>query len=232
MREKADQGQIETPPPLSTSLFRIAVRLLVIVAFTYGVHLLMNWVLAKADTLSPGSQTFMLNAIVALVLLAYATLIAIPFVPGIEIGVALIVMRGPPIVPYVFSATVTGLVFAYLVGRFIPHSWLRKTLLDLRLVRANTLLEQVQAMPSDTRINIISDRLPAWLGPRLVRWRYLALGLLFNIPGNALIGGGGGIAMVAGFSRVFRPLPTILTIVLAVSPVPLLVWLFGIEPFV
>jgi len=43
----------------------------------------------------------------------------------------------------------------------------------------------------------------------------------FNIPGNALIGGGGGIALVAGMSGLFR-LPTyILMVAIAISPIPL-----------
>ena len=48
-----------------------------------------------------------------------------------------------------------------------------------------------------------------------------------NVPGNAVIGGGGGIMMMAGLSGIFAPLPTVLAVMLAVSPVPLAVMLFG-----
>ena len=46
--------------------------------------------------------------------------------------------------------------------------------------------------------------------------------LPLHIPGNALVGGGGGIALLAGLSGLFAPLPTILAFAVAVSPVPLM----------
>ena len=57
--------------------------------------------------------------------------------------------------------------------------------------------------------------------------RYPLLAALINVPGNAVVGGGGGIALTAGFSRLFRPGWTALTVALAVAPVPLIVWLTG-----
>jgi hypothetical protein len=55
------------------------------------------------------------------------------------------------------------------------------------------------------------------------------LAVLVNMPGNAFIGGGGGIFFTAGLSRLFLPTQTVLTIVFAVAPVPLAVWAFGID---
>jgi len=222
---------VDAPPPLMRSLLRTALRIGVIVAIGYSVHLLMNWVLEKAEILSPSMQNLMLTSLVAIVLLSYALLIAVPFVPGIEIGVTLIVMRGAPIAPYVYIATVLGLVTAYLLGRHLPYSWLNKALLDCRLTRASRLLEHVQSLPPEKRIELMCERLPKKLGGSIVRWRYVVLAVLINIPGNSLIGGGGGITMISGLSRVFRPAATITTIALAVSPVPIFVWFFGIELF-
>lgn len=218
-------------PPLSRSLPRIAVRILFVVVIVYGVHQLMNWVLEKAETLSPGSPSLVLTSLVVAMLLSYAVLMAVPFVPGIEIGLSLIILRGPPILPFVFSATLLGLTTAYLVGRYIPQSWLQKTLLDFRLVRASQLLAQIRAMPPNECIDLICERLPDWLGPHLVRWRYVAMAILINIPGNSVIGGGGGIALIAGLSRIYTPLATIVTFALAVSPFPIFVWFFGIDLF-
>jgi len=48
-----------------------------------------------------------------------------------------------------------------------------------------------------------------------------------NIPGNYVIGGGGGIALIAGVSRVYSIPGFLLTILLAVAPVPLAVVVFG-----
>jgi len=53
------------------------------------------------------------------------------------------------------------------------------------------------------------------------------LALLINLPGNSLIGGGGGILLVAGPSRLFSLPALVVTLILATAPVPLAVWLMG-----
>jgi hypothetical protein len=50
-----------------------------------------------------------------------------------------------------------------------------------------------------------------------LRRRYIAPALALNIPGNALIGGGGGIALFAGVSGLYAPMPTVLAFAVAVS---------------
>lgn len=62
-----------------------------------------------------------------------------------------------------------------------------------------------------------------------IRYRYVAIALAVNMPGNSLIGGGGGIMIIAGLSGVFTPLATFLTIMIAVSPVPLAVVFLGLR---
>jgi hypothetical protein len=62
-----------------------------------------------------------------------------------------------------------------------------------------------------------------------VKYRYVNLAVLINIPGNSVIGGGGGIAFVSGLSGTFRTSLAILTIALATAPVPLAIWLFGLK---
>ena len=191
----------------------------------------MGWVMVKSQVLSPASQSIMLTSLIALLLLSYAVLIAVPFVPGIELGLSLLLLRGAPIAPYVYIATVLGLTLAYLIGRYMPRNWLHQTLLDLRLKSAAAFATSIQAMTPQQRIELMRSRLPDWLGHRLVKWRYLGLAAAINIPGNSVVGGGGGICMVAGLSRIFTPKATLVTIALAVSPVPLLIWFFGIELF-
>ena len=78
-----------------------------------------------------------------------------------------------------------------------------------------------------------ASRLPPWLALIDLRSRYILLAVLINLPGNSLIGGGGGIGLLAGLSRIYAPLATVLTFLIAVSPIPLLVWIYGmpILPF-
>jgi hypothetical protein len=60
-----------------------------------------------------------------------------------------------------------------------------------------------------------------------LRHRYIALALVVNVPGNSVIGGGGGIMMMAGLSGIFTPAQTFLTVAIAVSPVPLAILFLG-----
>ena len=218
----------DTPPPLARSLTRLLIRIAVILALAYLAHLLMDWVVARLMSLPHGMRSVMLTSALVLILLAYAVLIAIPFVPGVEIGLALLVMEGSAIAPFVYLASVAGLLIAYFTGRFMPPEWIHRTLLDLRLTRAATLLGQINALPPAQRLALLSDKLPRRVGPHLLRWRYLMLALLINLPGTTLIGGGGGISLIAGLSRLFSPPATILTFFLAVLPVPFGIWFFGI----
>ena len=71
------------------------------------------------------------------------------------------------------------------------------------------------------------ERSPKKFVPFLLKYRYLALLVVINAPGNIVIGGGGGIAMSAGMSRLFVPSLFLLTIAIAVSPIPLFLIIFG-----
>lgn len=61
------------------------------------------------------------------------------------------------------------------------------------------------------------------------RYRYLALAMAVNTPGNSVIGGGGGIMIMAGLSGFFSPLSTFTTVALAVSLVPFAVLFLGVR---
>ncbi len=210
---------------------RMAVRLLAIVAIAYGAHRLIGWTEVQSDYQTGGIGDLMAWVVLLLVLLAYALLIAIPFVPGIEIGLTILMMQGPPIAPGVYLATLLGLMLGYLAGWTLPIAWLCGIFRDIGLHRAAALLERTAPLTPDERLDLLRARLPHWLAPVVYGWRYPLLALLLNLPGNWLLGGGGGIMLVAGLSRLFQPWATVLTIALAVAPVPLAVWVFGIELF-
>ena len=84
-------------------------------------------------------------------------------------------------------------------------------------------------MSREERLSHLTERLPQWARPVIGTGRYLLVAVLLNLPGNALIGGGGGIAFIAGFSRLYAPMLTLVTFAVAVLPVPLTVWLWGVE---
>ncbi len=211
-------------PPIWLGGIRLAGRLALILVAAFAIHLLMDWATTRAEEI--GSESLMIG-LFATLLLAYALLIAVPFMPGIEIGVGLLLMKGAAIAPLVYSATVLGLLIAFLAGRFIPHAWLHSLLADLRLKSACRLVDRLAPLDGEARLRFLTDRAPSWLKPLVGPWRYIVLATLVNLPGNSVVGGGGGIALSAGFTRLFRPGWTALTFALAVAPVPLMVWIWG-----
>lgn len=217
------KGQVFPPAPpgaLRRNLIRVGVIALSVVL----LHQLMVW----AEAVGPAEATNLSMPLITLAaLVVYALLVAVPFMPGIEIGISLLVMKGAEAAPFVWLATCIGLALAFLAGRFMPHHWLSGLMRDLRLGRAASYIDNMHDLPAEARLDALTQRLPGKLGAAIARWRYVAIALLFNLPGNSVIGGGGGIAMAAGLTGVYRVVAMLLTIMFAVSPVPLLVMWLG-----
>jgi len=207
------------------AICRVALRLCTVLLIAYGIHLLMGWVTRLALFEDDRLRIGMLVAF----LVAYALLISVPFVPGVEIGLSLMVMEGPWIAAPLYASTVAGLVLAYAVGEWVPYARLHRAFEDMRLRKACRLLETVEPLSRTERLVALRAEAPAWLRPVATRYRYVLLAILVNLPGNAILGGGGGIMFTAGISRLFLPVQTVLTILVAVAPVPLAVWVFDID---
>lgn len=159
----------------------------------------------------------------------YAILLAVPFVPGAEIGLGLMAMLGPPIALLVYLCTIIGLSLSFILGRLIPLSVLARLTKDIKLERTSNLLKAIEPLDKKQRLSYLTQKAPKRFLPLLLRYRYLALAVALNIPGNYLIGGGGGIALFAGVSRLYSIPGYLITIALSVAPVPLAVLLFGTE---
>lgn len=214
-----------SPTPVWRRALRALAQIVLVVAVVWGLHLSIDGAMALADEMKQG-EMIKISMIIVL-LLAYACFIAVPFVPGIEIGLSLLAIEGARVAPFVYAATVAGLMLAYLAGRHLSYFWLAGRLRGLRLTRAAELLERTAPLSKDERLDLLKARLPGWAAGLAGRYRYLGLALLINLPGSGLIGGGGGICLIAGLSGMFTARVLLLTIALAVAPVPLLVWLFG-----
>ena len=181
---------------------------------------------AQFNDLGRGTQVMLSVGL----LLTYALLIAVPFVPGIELGLSILLVKGAEAAPGVYLATVAGLSFAFCVGRFVRFSWIENALSSLGLHGMGQQLRGFQSQPYEIRLSMLQSRLPKWSAWILGRFRYLMLAGLINLPGSAVIGGGGGIMIMAGLSRLFSTPATIVTICCSVLPIPLLVWIFGAAP--
>ena len=211
-------------PPLGVGLARNLARLAVLVLLAFALRYLYiraeQWILESRNA-------WAMPWLILVALVVYALLVAIPFVPGIEIGLTLLATGGPRIAPLVWLATAAGLTLAYLVGNKLSLRWLHPVLRDLRLVRACRLLERFEALPPEGRAAMVAEMLPARVLGWVVKYRYLHLAILINIPGNTLIGGGGGIALISSLSGAFRTPLAILIILAATAPVPLAIRFFG-----
>ena len=136
---------------------------------------------------------------------------------------------GSWIAPWIYLASVAGLLIAYSAGEWMPYRRLRRMFEDLHMRRASDLLDKMHQMTREEQVSMLCEHAPRWLRPVISRYRYFFLAALINLPGNAIIGGGGGILFLAGLSRLFRPFGVALTLALAVLPVPLAVWGFGLN---
>lgn len=213
----------------TNAVLRTGLRLAFIAGFAVAANLGLNFLLGHFQTMStPGAQ-LMLTGILVFSLLIYTILMAIPFVPGVEIGLSLLMMQGPSIAPFVFVATFLGLTLAFLVGQYMPFRILHGLFADLGLKSACALLERLKPLNREARLELMRENLPDWLGIPLIRYRYLTVAVALNVPGNAFVGGGGGIALMAGLSRTFDNRVMLIWFALAVSPVPLAVYFFGID---
>lgn len=217
------------PPVLRQALWRTGLRLAVLVGLALILNAGVGWLLTQINTLNsiagaPGMVTLLIVALVC-----YALLIAIPFMPGIEVGIALLLLQGAAIAPFVYLATVCGLFVAFLVGRGVPLGTLHTIFRDLRMMRACAYIRSIEDTPKDARLARLNERLPKPLAKLVVNYRYVMLGVLINIPGTFAIGGGGGILMLAGILRLFHWTGILLMLLLATLPVPFAVWYWGAE---
>lgn len=205
----------------------LLLKLVTVVAVIVVANLVVGRVIGALDLELRPSNEDMVHRAVVTAAMAYVLLMAIPFVPGIEIGLSLMAMFGPPVVPLVYGCTVLGLTTAFTIGRLIPAHALVRLFDAVHLPRVSTLFTGMEEREMNQRIAYLIEKAPARLVPMLLRHRHLALAVLLNLPGNALVGGGGGIALVAGASRLYSVPGFLATVALSVSPVAIAVAVLG-----
>lgn len=173
--------------------------------------------------LEPTMHRMIMSAIVC-----YIVLIAIPYMPGVEIALSLIAFFGPKICFLVYVSTVFALTLSYIGGRYIPPRCCARMFNFIGMVRAADLVDRIAPMSVEQRLAYLTENSPPGILSFLLRHRFIALAVAINLPGNSLIGGGGGIALFAGIAGIF-PFPLfLLTIAIAVAPVPLVFFLTGL----
>jgi hypothetical protein len=209
----------------------VGLRLCLLALVVWGVHWASLWLLEALELHVrfdvSGDRSSVSMALLALAVGIYVVVLALPFVPAAECGMLVLVLFGAEAAPLVYLGTVAGLLLAFGIGRLVPAPRVAWLLRRIWLERAAVFVEETASLSPQDRIDRIVATRAKISGAWLLRNRYVALMLAINLPGSFLIGGGGGIAMAAGMSRLFAPLPFVLAVCVAVVPVPLLFFLFA-----
>jgi len=210
------QAAAETPK--IRRFFKISLIVGFLVVLNYGGSLVVEQINFQ---LWPEHEHLMVTVLwVAIVV--YVLWMALPFVPGIELGLALMIMLGTRGIVLVYFCTLMSLSLSFTIGRLIPLNSFARFLGWLHLYKAWDLVLQLEPLNSEEKLNFLLRSAPSKIIPFLVKHRYLMIAVALNLPGNVLIGGGGGIGLISGMSRLY-PFPKyILLVSLAITPLPLL----------
>jgi uncharacterized membrane protein YdjX (TVP38/TMEM64 family) len=162
--------------------------------------------------------------------LAYGVALAMPFIPGVELGLLIMAVFGPVGALVAYAGTIGGLSLAYAVGQVLPERVVARLLATIGIAMPRDgVTSAMQDMIAESRL---TRSAPRRLAAVLLDHRYLTLAVCLNFPGNAALGGGGGLALLCGMSKQFGWRSFFLTVAIATSPVPILVLagLLNLEP--
>ena len=198
--------------------FKISLMVGLLVLLNYGGRLAVEHINFQ---LWPEHENLMVTMFWFAVVV-YVIWMAMPFVPGIELGLALMVMLGAKGVVLVYLCTLLSLSLSFAVGRLIPLKAFSRFLGWLHLQKAKNLVLELEPLNSEEKLDFLLRTAPSKIIPYLLKHRYLMIAVALNLPGNVIIGGGGGIGLIAGMSSLC-PFPKyILFVSLAITPLPIL----------
>jgi len=209
----------------SASLLQRGLRIGILVALVLAIQALGEWVSVETQLKLSARENTMFGAVALTLILAYTLTMAIPFVPGIEIGLAIMLVFGPQVFLVVYACTQVALLLSFVTGRMVPLGRLAALAGWLRCHRMQSWLCRLEPLAPEMRLQSMIRCAPRRWVRRLVEHRYLALAILINLPGNAIIGGAGGIGLIAGMSRVFGLWRYVFVMALATTPVPIALWI-------
>lgn len=208
-----------------SSLLQRALRIGILVALILAIQGLGESVSIQTLLELSAREKAMFGAVALTLILAYTVTMAVPFVPGIEIGLAIMLMFGPQVFLVVYACTQVALLLSFVAGRLVPLSRLMTLAGWLQFHGMQSWLGRLEPLTPDRRLDHMIRCAPRRWVQRLIEHRYLALAILINLPGNAIVGGAGGIGLIAGMSRVFGLWRYVLVMAVATTPVPIALWI-------
>jgi len=202
-------------------------RLAAVVGGVLALNFVGGWLAARLNLQIWPQHSDMIELIIITIVIGYVLAMAVPFVPGIEIGLALMLLLGPGGILLVYLCTHIALALSFLLGRLVPTHFIVRVFTWLNLERARRLVEELDRTAPEQRIQTLAERSAnRWIA-FLVRHHYLALAVILNLPGNAIIGGAGGIGMIAGMSRAYPFHHFVILMAVSTLPVPVLLFVTG-----
>lgn len=202
-------------------------RLLSVAAIIIALNLGGGWLAAQLNLQVWPQHSDIMELLTVASVVVYILAMALPFVPGIEIGLALMLLFGAGGILLVYLCTQAALALSFLLGRLVPARSIAAVFQRLGMHRARQLMVDLDRTPSVQRLQYLTKRVRGGWVRAVLGHRHLALIVALNLPGNALIGGAGGIGMIAGMSRLFAFPRYLLLIAAATTPVPLFLLLTG-----
>src|SRR6056297_1850142 len=98
MDEHSLSHETPTPPPVKVGVLRSIVRVIALLGLAFALHKAFVW---AEGWIAANDYGWAMPGLLIAVLVIYAILIAIPFVPGIEIGLMVLAAGGASIAPLV-----------------------------------------------------------------------------------------------------------------------------------
>ncbi|NRF62046.1 hypothetical protein [Vibrio coralliilyticus] len=171
-------------------MFNLTIKVSIIGIAFYLSYLLSSYSYAAAEVIQNLHST---PQLLLVLLFMYSILLALPYVPSAEIALCILLVLGSQSALIVYMFTILGLSIPYFAGRYFR---IKKSIQVDHFIAGSNVLKWASSMSP-----------------------MLSLSLLLNMPGNSVVGGGGGIGIVYGSSNLLPPLKYILGVSMAALPV-------------
>jgi len=122
-----------------------------LVALVAAGYVAREWLALQLGALPLAAGQGLMSRLVLLSVAAYVLIMAVPFVPGVEIGLGLLMVFGAKIAPLVYLCTVASLSLSFAIGRLVPEQVLAALLGDLGLRRAARLIARYERLSPGER---------------------------------------------------------------------------------
>jgi len=175
---EVDQASAATPK------FKILLKISLVVGFLLFLNFGGSLVVDRINFQLWPEHEHLIVMVVWLAIAVYVLWMAMPFVPGIELGLALMVMLGSKGVVLVYTCTLLSLSLSFAIGRLIPLKVFARLLGWLHLRKPRDLVIQLEPLSSEQKLDFLLGAAPSRVVPFLLKHRYFMIAIILNLPGK------------------------------------------------